>query len=156
MEIVATRVHREFSSQGAEASRTSPDPALKLPLTIQSARIDAKVGSQNAAFQATGRGIWLTPSLPTEFLKMSIQCAEAQTSTLGKLTTPHTAAHKLGHQLLNFRTGTSLGRRQLCFCGHPDTSTQSRVHEQVCLLAAGMISAIRSRAPCVVLASILS
>jgi hypothetical protein len=23
---------------------------------------------------------------------------------------PHTAAHKLGHQLLNFRTGTSLGR----------------------------------------------
>src|SRR5258708_16617511 len=30
---------------------------------------------------------------------MAIQCAEAQTSTLAKLVPPHTAAHKLGHQL---------------------------------------------------------
>jgi hypothetical protein len=40
----------------------------------------------------------------------AIQCAEAQTSTLAKFAPPHTAAHKLGHQLLNLRTGTSLGR----------------------------------------------
>jgi hypothetical protein len=41
---------------------------------------------------------------------MAIQCAKAQSSTLAKLAPPHTAAHKLGHQLLNFRPGTSLGR----------------------------------------------
>jgi hypothetical protein len=51
-----------------------------------------------------------TPSLPTSFLQMAIQCAEAQTSTLAKFAPPHTADHKLGHQLLNFRSGTSLGR----------------------------------------------
>ncbi|HZW91813.1 MAG TPA: hypothetical protein VFF64_02475 [Candidatus Eremiobacteraceae bacterium] len=50
------------------------------------------------------------PSLPTPFLQMAIQRAEAQTSTLAKLALPHTAAHKLSHQLLNFRSGTSLGR----------------------------------------------
>ena len=60
--------------------------------------------------QTTGRGNGLTPSLPTQFLEMAIQCAEAQTSTLAKLAAAYTAAHKLGHQLLNFRTGTSLGR----------------------------------------------
>ena len=38
------------------------------------------------------------------------ECAEAQTSTLAKLAPPHTAAHKLSHQLLNFRSCTSLGR----------------------------------------------
>jgi hypothetical protein len=54
-----------------------------------------------------------------------IQCAEAQTSTLAKL-------DKLGHQLLNFRTGTSLGGRQLFFCSHPDSSTQAPLVEQVC------------------------
>ena len=58
--------------------------------------------------------------------------AEAQASTLAKLAPPHTAAHKLGHQLLYSRTDTSLGRRQLCFCGHPDTSTQTPPVEQVC------------------------
>jgi len=50
------------------------------------------------------------PSLPTPFLQMAIQRAEAQTSTLAKLAPPHTAVHKLGYQLLNFRSGTSLGR----------------------------------------------
>jgi hypothetical protein len=34
----------------------------------------------------------------------------SQTSTLAKLAPPHTAAHKLSHQLLNFHTGTPLGR----------------------------------------------
>src|SRR5271154_2982632 len=56
---------------------------------------------------------------------MAIQSAEAQTSTLAKLAPPHTAAHKLSHQPLNLRSRTSLGRWQLCFCGHPDTSTQT-------------------------------
>jgi len=41
---------------------------------------------------------------------MAIQSAEAQTSTLAKLAPSHTAAHKLGHQLLNFGAGTSPGR----------------------------------------------
>jgi hypothetical protein len=63
---------------------------------------------------------------------MANQRAEAQTSTLAKLAPAHAAARKLGHQLLNFRTGTSFGRRQLCFCGHPDTSTQTPPAEQVC------------------------
>jgi hypothetical protein len=44
-----------------------------------------------------------------EFASLDLP-AEAQPSTLAKLAPPHTAAHKLGHQLLNFRTGTSLGR----------------------------------------------
>ena len=57
--------------------------------------------------QTTGRRNWITPSLPTQFLQMAIQCAEAQSSTLAKLAPPHTAAHKLGHQLLNFRVCTS-------------------------------------------------
>ena len=35
-------------------------------------------------------------------------------------------------QLLNFRTGTSLGRWQLCSRGHPDTTTQTPPVEQVC------------------------
>jgi hypothetical protein len=41
---------------------------------------------------------------------MAIQRAEAQTSTLAKLAKAHATARKLGHQLLNFRTGTSFGR----------------------------------------------
>jgi hypothetical protein len=41
---------------------------------------------------------------------MAIQSAEAQTPIPTKLAPPHTAANKLSHQLLNFRTGTSLGR----------------------------------------------
>jgi len=40
---------------------------------------------------------------------MAIQCAGGQTSTLAKLAPPHTAAHKLSHQFLNFPTGRSLG-----------------------------------------------
>jgi hypothetical protein len=47
--------------------------------------------------------------LPLLSNAVSFQCSEAQTSTLTKLAPPHAAAHKLGHQLLNFRTGTSLG-----------------------------------------------
>ena len=42
--------------------------------------------------------------------QMAIQRAEAQTPTLAKLAPPHTATHKIGHQLLNFRSSTSLGR----------------------------------------------
>jgi hypothetical protein len=38
---------------------------------------------------------------------MPIQRAEAQTSTLAKLAPPHTTAHKLGHELLDFRSCTS-------------------------------------------------
>jgi hypothetical protein len=49
-----------------------------------------------------------TPSLPTTLFQMAIQRAEAQTSTLAKLAPPDTAAHKLSHQLLNFRSCTSL------------------------------------------------
>ena len=60
--------------------------------------------------QPTGRRSWSTPSLPTPLFQMAIQSAEAQTSTLAKLASPHTAAHKLSHQLLNFRSCTSLGR----------------------------------------------
>ncbi len=41
--------------------------------------------------------------------QMAIQRAETQTPTLAKLAPAHTAAHKLGHQLLNFRSCTSLG-----------------------------------------------
>jgi hypothetical protein len=59
-------------------------------------------GCQLHGHQTTARGDWLTPFLPTQFLSMAIQCAEAQTSTLAKLAPPHTATHKLGHQLLNF------------------------------------------------------
>ena len=47
-----------------------------------------------------------------------------QGKLLAKLAPPLTAVYKLGHQLMNFRTGTSLERWQLSFCGHPDTSTQ--------------------------------
>jgi hypothetical protein len=35
--------------------------------------------------------------LPVPLLQMTIQRAEAQTSTLAKLASPHTAVHKLGH-----------------------------------------------------------
>jgi hypothetical protein len=42
--------------------------------------------------------------------QMAIQRAKAQTSTLAKLAPPHTAVHKLSHQLLNLRSCTSLGR----------------------------------------------
>jgi len=54
---------------------------------------------------------------------MAIQRAEAQTSTLAKLAPPHTAAHKLSHQLLNFRSCTSPGCYQFLFYRHPATST---------------------------------
>jgi hypothetical protein len=46
---------------------------------------------------------------------MTIQSAEAQTSTLEKLAPPHIAAHKLSHQLQNLRCSTWLGHWQLCF-----------------------------------------
>ena len=49
-------------------------------------------------------------SLPTSFLQMAIQRAEAQPATLAKLALPHTTAHKFRHQLLNLRSCTSLGR----------------------------------------------
>ena len=67
-------------------------------------------GRQLHPHQTTGRGNWLTPSLPTQFFQMAIQRAEAQTPALAKLAPPHTAAHKLSHQLLNLCAGTSLGR----------------------------------------------
>jgi hypothetical protein len=47
--------------------------------------------------QPAGRRNWPTPSLPTPFLQMAIQRAEAQPPTLAKLAPPHTAAHKLRH-----------------------------------------------------------
>ncbi len=89
-------------------------------------------GGQLHRHQPTGRRNWSTPSLPPPLFQMAIQRAEAQTSTLAKLAPPHTAPHKLGHQLLNFRTGTSLVRRQLSFFGHQDTSTQTQPVEKVC------------------------
>ena len=67
-------------------------------------------GGQLHLHQPPGRRSWSTPSLPTPLFQMAIQGAEAQSSTLAKLAPPHPAAHKLGHQLLNLRTGTSLGR----------------------------------------------
>ena len=67
-------------------------------------------GRQLHRHETTDRRSWSAPSLPTPLLQMAIQSAEAQTSTLAKLAPPHTAAHKLGHQLLNFRSRTSLGR----------------------------------------------
>jgi hypothetical protein len=44
------------------------------------------------------------------FLQMAIQRTETQTPTPAKLAPPHTAAHELGYQLLDFPSGTSLGR----------------------------------------------
>jgi len=41
---------------------------------------------------------------------MTIQRAEAQTSSAAKLAAAHAAAHKLSHQLLKIRTGALLGR----------------------------------------------
>jgi hypothetical protein len=67
-------------------------------------------GGQLHLHQPVGRRSWSTPSLPTPLLQMAIQSAEAQTSTLAKLAPPHTTAHKLSYQLLNFRSCTSLGR----------------------------------------------
>src|SRR5258708_1548784 len=67
------------------------------------------LGRQLHLHQPAGRGNWPTPSLPTPFLQMAIQRAEAQTSTPTKLAAAHTAAHKLRHQLLDFRSRTSLG-----------------------------------------------
>jgi len=52
-------------------------------------------GGQLHRHQPTGRRSWSTPSLPTSLFQMAIQSAEAQTSTLAKLASPHTAAHKL-------------------------------------------------------------
>jgi len=67
-------------------------------------------GGQLHRHKPTGRRGWSTPSLPTPLFQMANQSAEAQTSTLAKLAPPHTAAHKLSHQLLNLHSCTSLGR----------------------------------------------
>ncbi len=63
--------------------------------TTRFARRRRLLGRQLHRHQTTGRGNWLTPSLPTQFLQMAIQGAEAQTSTPTKLAPPHAAAHKL-------------------------------------------------------------
>jgi hypothetical protein len=68
------------------------------------------LGGQLDRHQPTGRRSWSTPSLPTPFLQMAIQRAEAQTSTPTKLAAAHAAAPEFRHQLLNFRAGASLGR----------------------------------------------
>ena len=47
---------------------------------------------------------------------------EGQTSTVAKLAPLHTTVHKLSHQPLNLCSCTSLGRRQLGFCGYANTS----------------------------------
>jgi hypothetical protein len=59
--------------------------------------------------QPAGRGNWSTHSLPTALFQMAIQRAEAETATLAKLAPPHTAAHKLSHQLLNSARVRRLG-----------------------------------------------
>jgi len=89
-------------------------------------------GRQLHRHQPTGRRRCGALFLPALLLQMPIQRTEAQPPTAAKLAPPPTAVYKLGHQLLNFRTGTSLGRWQLCSCGHPDTSTQTPPVEQVC------------------------
>jgi len=63
---------------------------------------------------------------------MAIQSPEAQPSTLAKLAPPLTAAHKLGHQLLNLACVRRLGGDNSVSCAHPDTSTQTPLVEQVC------------------------
>ena len=65
------------------------------------------LGGQLHLHQPPGRRNWPTPSLPTPFLQMAIQCAEAQTPTPTKLAAAHTAAREFCHQLLNFCACTS-------------------------------------------------
>ena len=48
-----------------------------------------------------------------------------QGKLLAKLAPPLTAVYKLGHQLMNFRTGTSLERWQLSFCSRSQTLQHS-------------------------------
>ena len=67
-------------------------------------------GRQFYRHQTTGRRNCWAISMPALLLQVPIQRTEAQPPTAAKLAPPHTAAHKLGHQLLNFRAGTSLGR----------------------------------------------
>src|ERR1035438_988240 len=57
---------------------------------------------------------------------MAIQCAEAQTSTLAKLAPPHTAAHKLSHQLLNLRSCWALTTPFLRSSEHFNTDSACR------------------------------
>ena len=66
-------------------------------------------GDQLHRHQTTGRGNWLTPSLPTQLLQMAIQRTETQTPTAAKLAPPHAAAHEFRHQLLNLGSCPSLG-----------------------------------------------
>ena|SRR5579871_966108 len=68
------------------------------------------LGGQFHRHQPATRRNWSTPTLPAPFFQLAIQRAEAQASTLAKLAPPHTAVHKLRHQLLNFGSCTSLGR----------------------------------------------
>ncbi len=68
------------------------------------------LGGQLHRHQPVGRGNWPTPSLPTPFLQMAIQRAEAQTSTPTRLAAAHAAAPEFRYQLLNVRVGASLGR----------------------------------------------
>src|SRR5580700_5862027 len=65
------------------------------------------LGGQLHLHQPPRRRNWPTPSLPTPFLQIAIQCAEAQTPTPTKLTAAHTAAREFCHQLLNFCAYTS-------------------------------------------------
>ena len=90
------------------------DPASARPHdgqpTIRFVLLRRFPGRQLHLHQPIGRRNWPTSFLPTPFLQAAIQCAEAQTSTLAKLASAHTAAHKFSHQLLNFRVRTTLGR----------------------------------------------
>lgn len=120
---------RTYSYQNQDAPRSGARPAALQPAP-QSRCVASAISSRPTPPSPTRRP--KKKKLVHAFssnaaFQMAIQSAEAQASTLAKLAPPHTATHKLGHQLLNFRSCTSLGRYQLCFFDHPDTSTQTRL-----------------------------
>ena len=81
------------------------------------------------SWRPTPRRSWSTGStlsLPTPLFQMAIQSAEAQTSTLAKLAPPHTAAHKLSHQLLNLRSCWALTTPFLRSSEHFNTDSACR------------------------------
>src|ERR1019366_6788693 len=124
LERTRIKITMHFDPAPARQHHGQPTTTFLLPRRFPS--------GQFYRHQTTGRRNSSTHSLPTPLPQMAIQSAEAQTSTVAKLAPPHTAAHKLSHQLLNFRSCTSLGRRcLLLFSVHPFTSPQTSLIEQV-------------------------
>src|SRR5260370_5927244 len=99
-----TRIKTRMHLDPAPARQHHGQPTIRFVLLRRS------LGGQLHRHQPVGRKDLPTPSLPTPFLQMAIQRAEAQTSTPTKLAAAHTAAPEFLHQLLNLRSCTSLGR----------------------------------------------